>query len=95
MLQEQTLDLLNAMKLFGMAKGFSQRLGDPKHGELSHADFLGLLVQDEKDWRDNARLKRLLRIPVKSSHGSGANPATVPGQAQPVSERSDAEPFVV
>ena len=43
MLQEQTLDMLNAMKLFGMAKGFSQRLGDPKHGELSHADFLGLL----------------------------------------------------
>ena len=36
-----------------------------------------------------------VRIPVKSSHGSGANPATVPGQAQPVSERSDAEPFVV
>jgi DNA replication protein DnaC len=61
MLQEQTLDMLNAMKLFGMVKGFSQRLGDPKHGELSHADFLGLLVQDEKDWRDNARLKRLLK----------------------------------
>ena len=61
MLQEQTLDMLNAMKLFGMTKGFSQRLGDPKHGELSHADFVGLLVQDEKDWRDNARLKRLLK----------------------------------
>jgi len=61
MLQEQTLDMLNAMKLFGMAKGFSQRLGDPKHGELSHAEFTGLLVHDEKDWRDNARLKRLLK----------------------------------
>ncbi|MFQ5458691.1 MAG: hypothetical protein ACE5FC_09635 [Myxococcota bacterium] len=49
------------MKLFGMAKGLSERLGDPKHGELSHAEFVGLLVQDEKDWRDNARLKRLLK----------------------------------
>lgn len=61
MLQEQTTQTLNAMKLFGMAKGFTERVGDPKHGELSHAELVGLLVQDEKDWRDNSRLKRLLK----------------------------------
>ena len=61
MLNEQTVSTLNAMKLFGMARGFSQRLGQPNHGELSHAEFVGLLVQDEKTHRDNARLARLLR----------------------------------
>jgi DNA replication protein DnaC len=61
MLQEQTTQTLNQMRLLGMAKGFAERVGDPKHGDLSHAEFTGLLVQDEKDWRDNARLKRLLK----------------------------------
>src|SRR5580658_7325139 len=61
MLQEQTLDSMTRMRLFGMAKGLASRLGDPKHGELSHGEFVGLLVQDERDWRDNARLKRLLK----------------------------------
>ena len=61
MLQEQTLATMERMRLFGMAQGLSARMGDPKHGELSHAEFVGLLVQDEKDWRDNARLKRLLK----------------------------------
>lgn len=61
MLQEQTTQTLTEMRLLGMAKGFADRVGDPKHGELSHAEFTGLLAQDEKDWRDNARLKRLLK----------------------------------
>jgi DNA replication protein DnaC len=61
MLNEQTIATLNALKLFGMARGFQERLNTPKHVELSHAEFLGLLVQDEKTYRDNQRLKRLLR----------------------------------
>lgn len=61
MLNEQTLTTLNAMKLFGMAQGFTERLSSPKHAELSHAEFLGLLVQDEKTYRENLRLKRLLK----------------------------------
>jgi len=60
-LNEQTIATLNAMKLFGMARGFEQRLNSPQHAELSHAEFVGLLVQDEKTYRDNQRLKRLLR----------------------------------
>ena len=55
MLNEQTISTLNALKLFGMARGFSERLAD-----LSHEEFLGLLVQDEKTYRENLRLKRLL-----------------------------------
>jgi DNA replication protein DnaC len=49
------------LKLFGMAGGFEQRLNHPVHAELSHAEFVGLLVQDEKTYRDNQRLKRLLK----------------------------------
>ncbi len=34
---------------------------DPKQASLSHAEFVGLLVQDEKTHRDNLRLRRLLK----------------------------------
>src|SRR5437870_11174992 len=60
MLNEQTLSTLIALKLFGMARGFSERLSHPKTADLSHEEFLGLLVQDEKTYRDNLRLRRLL-----------------------------------
>jgi len=60
MLSEQTLSTLNALKLFGMARGFTDRLSQLKSADLSHEEFLGLLVQDEKTYRENLRLKRLL-----------------------------------
>lgn len=61
MLNQQTLSILHSLKLFGMAKGLEERLADAKQAELSHAEFIGLLVQDEKIYRDNARLRRLLK----------------------------------
>jgi DNA replication protein DnaC len=61
MLHEQTLQTLNEMKLFGMAKSFAERATHPQNGELSHAEFVGLLVQDEKTYRENRRLRRLLK----------------------------------
>lgn len=61
MFNQQTLSILNSLKLFGLAKGFEERLADPQQASLSHADFVGLLVQDEKTYRDNLRLKRLLK----------------------------------
>lgn len=61
MLNEQTVTTLNSLKLFGMARAFTQRVADPHQAALSHAEFLGLLVQDEKTYRDNRRLRRLLR----------------------------------
>jgi len=61
MLNEQTIATLNSLKLFGMARGFEERLNSPTHAELSHAEFIGLLAQDEKTYRDNRRLKRLLK----------------------------------
>ena len=60
MLNEQTLSTLNALKLFGMAKSFSDKLSHPNIADLSHQEFFGLIVQDEKTYRENLRLKRLL-----------------------------------
>ena len=61
MLHEQTISILNALKLFGMAKGMGERMSDPKHAELSHAEFVGMLVEDERLYRENRRLKSLLK----------------------------------
>lgn len=61
MLNEQTIAKMNAMKLFGMAKGFTERAGRSDHTELSHAEFVGLLIDDEKIHRETKRLERLLK----------------------------------
>jgi len=61
MLNETTISTLNALKLFGMAKSLAERVTDPKYAELDHAEFVGLLVQDEKTHRENQRLRRLLK----------------------------------
>ena len=61
MLNEQTLSTLNALKLFGMAKSFSDKLSHPHTADLSHPEFFSLIVQDEKTYRENLRLKRLLK----------------------------------
>ena len=55
------MSILHSLKLFGMASGFEERLADPKQASLSHAEVVGLLVQDEKTYRDNLRLRRLLK----------------------------------
>jgi DNA replication protein DnaC len=60
MLNEQTLQTLNALKLFGMARSFGDKIVHPSSADLSHPEFFGLIVQDEKTYRDNLRLKRLL-----------------------------------
>lgn len=61
MLNEQTISTLNALKLFGMAKALAERMADPKHADLSHAEFVGMLVEEEKAYREDRRLKSLLR----------------------------------
>jgi DNA replication protein DnaC len=70
MLNEQTVTTMNQLKLMGMAKGFSERTGRSDHAELSHAEFVGLLVDDEKAYRQNARLSRLLKTAHLRQAGS-------------------------
>ena len=61
MLNQQTMSILHSLKLFGFAQSLEERLADSKQAGLSHAEFVGLLVQDEKTYRDNLRLRRLLK----------------------------------
>ena len=61
MLNEQTITILNSLKLFGMAGSLAQRLADPHQSGLPHGEFVALVVQDEKTYRDNQRLTRLLK----------------------------------
>jgi DNA replication protein DnaC len=60
-LNQQTISILHSLKLHGMAGSFEKRLADPNQAALSHDEFVGLLVQDEKTYRDNLRLRRLLK----------------------------------
>lgn len=61
MLNQQTMSILHSLKLFGMARSLEERLSDSKQAALSHDEFVGLLVQDERLYRDNLRLRRLLK----------------------------------
>ena len=70
MLNQQTISILHSLKLYGMAESLEKRLADTKQASLSHAEFVGLLVQDEKTHRDNLRLRRLL----KKGPGSASKP---------------------
>lgn len=63
MLNQQTIDTLNIMKLFGMARGFEDRLNSASQADLSHAEFVGLLAQDEKTYRDNRGSNACSRTP--------------------------------
>jgi len=60
-LNQQTISILHSLKLHGMANSLEGRLADSNQASLSHDEFVGLLVQDEKLYRDNLRLRRLLK----------------------------------
>lgn len=60
MLIEQTIDKLNKMRLFGMAKSFSEKRVRPDYKDINSEDFLGLLVEDEFIYRRAVSQRRLL-----------------------------------
>jgi len=62
MLLEQTLDKLNQMKLFGMSHSLKDRLERHDHQNLSKAELLGLLVDDEWLYRENRKLTARLKV---------------------------------
>lgn len=61
MLNEQTFDKLYAMKLIGMAEGFKEQLEQPCFRDLSFEERFGILVERQWSWKENKRLKRLLK----------------------------------
>lgn len=48
MLNEQTLQTLNALKLFGMARSFGDKIAHPASADLSHPEFFGLTFKTKK-----------------------------------------------
>lgn len=61
MLNEPTLDKLRAMRLAGMADAWLSQQQDPDISGLSFDERLALLVDAEALYRENRRLKRLMR----------------------------------
>lgn len=61
MLNEQSLEKLYAMRLTGMAEAFAEQLQQPDVGELSFEERFGLLVDRQWIWREDRRMKRLLK----------------------------------
>jgi DNA replication protein DnaC len=61
MLNEQTFDKLYLMKLLGMAEAFKEQLQQASFQDLSFDERLGILVDRQWTWKENTRLKRLLK----------------------------------
>lgn len=61
MLNQQTLEKLQILKLLGMREGFEQQLAQPATHELAFEERLALLLDREILARDNRRLSRLLK----------------------------------
>jgi len=61
MLNEQTAEKLESMRLLGMAKAFREMTASTKGTELSYTEFVGLLADTEKTYRENQKLQRLLQ----------------------------------
>jgi len=61
MLNEQTVEKLHGMKLFGMAEGFRTQFESAEAGGLSFEERFALLVDQQWTWRENRALARRLR----------------------------------
>jgi DNA replication protein DnaC len=61
MLNEQTMDKLYAMKLPGMAEAFKEQLQQPSLNGLSFEERFGMLVDRQWTWKEDCRMKRLLK----------------------------------
>ena len=55
MLNHPTLDRLTELGLDGMAKGFRELAANPESRALEHAEWLGLLVEQEATLRQQRR----------------------------------------
>jgi len=61
MLNEQSLEKLYAMRLNGMAEAFAEQLQQTDMAELGFEERFGLLVDRQWIWREDRRMKRLLK----------------------------------
>lgn len=62
MLTHPTIDQLHQLGLTGMARAFTELEANPQSAELSHAEWLGLLLDREATDRYERRLRARLRF---------------------------------
>ena len=61
MLTEQTINKMTSMKMFKMAESFKERLSRTDHRSMAHSEFIGLLIDDEYQDRQNKKMASRLR----------------------------------
>ena len=61
MLNHPTLENLKAMKLDGMAEAFAELEGQDGTADLTHAEWLGLLIDRESASRETKRFNSRMR----------------------------------
>ena len=69
MLAHPTLDQLNALGLYGLAKGFKDLEHKPEARGLDHAEWLGLLLEYETTLRRQKQFEARARA-AKLRHGA-------------------------
>ena len=62
MLNQPTMEKLNAMKLHGMADGFREQMETADASQLSFEERFGLLVDRQWIWKENRALIRRLQV---------------------------------
>ena len=60
MLNEQTFEKLNAMKLSGMAQALKEQMETAGVDDLSFEERFGMLVDAQHLWKEDRRMRRLL-----------------------------------
>ena len=61
MLKQPMMEKLYALGLRGIAEGFTQQQEDPQYRQLAFEERLGLLVDQQWNWRENRALARRLK----------------------------------
>lgn len=61
MLMEQTFEKLSAMNLVGMIEALKDQMNKPDVADLAFEERFGMLVDCQYLWRENRRMKRLLK----------------------------------
>ena len=62
MLNQPTIEKLQAMKLHGMAEAFQEQIEIPESSQLSFEERLGLLVDRQWTWKEARALTRRLQL---------------------------------
>jgi len=60
-LTEQTFEKLYTLKLFGLAKALKEQIEQPEMNDLTFEERIAMLADAEYLFRENARMKRLLK----------------------------------